>query len=159
MSTKAIVGMAVIVALAVIAIYYLHQNRGVHISRQGNGHANVEGQLSSPCGDAPSNIKSAYSSALEAAVNNAIKNAHGRDLDAHVKAELASTLEKIPASSETANDLAVLQVTACRSCLAEGLSADECVQLGKGVRQDYLDLKKRTRGNRAYGSPARATRV
>jgi hypothetical protein len=137
-----IIGLAVIGAFVFILISYQRRNF-VEINRQGSGNANVAAHLSNPCGDVPNNIKSTNSSAFEAALSKAIKNANGKDLDAHVKAELASTLDQIPASSQMANDLVVLEVTACRTCLADGLSADACVKLGSDVRKDYVDLKKK----------------
>jgi hypothetical protein len=140
--TSALAVIGVSIAIVFVFISYQHRNV-VEINRQGKGNANVAAYLSNPCGDVPNNIKSANSSAFEAALSKAIKNSHGKDLDAHVKAELASTLDQVPASSQTASDLVVLEVTACKACLADGLSADACIKLGNDVRQDYVDLKKK----------------
>jgi hypothetical protein len=138
----ALAGICVVIAVVILLISYQRRNV-VEIKRQGDGNATLAAHLSNPCGDVPNNIKSANSSAFEAALSKAIKNSDGKDLDAHVKAELASTLDQIPASSQTANDLVALQVTACRACLADGLSAEACVKLGSDVRQEYVDLKKK----------------
>jgi hypothetical protein len=145
-NAKAVMGALAVICVAIaivfVSISYLRRNV-VEINRQGDGNASVAAHLSNPCGDVPNNIKSANSSAFEAALSKAIKNAHGQDLDAHVKAELASTLDQTPASSQTANDLVVLEVTACKACLADGLSAEACIKLGSDVRQDYVNLKKK----------------
>ena len=145
-NTKAVIGASAVicVVVAIVFIFISYQGRNVvEVHRKGDGNAEVRGHLSKPCGDVPNNIKSANSSALEAAVSKAVKNANGKDLDAHVKAELASTLDQTPASSQTANDLVVLEVTACKACLADGLSAEACIKLGSDVRQDYVNLKKK----------------
>lgn len=147
-NNKAIViGLSVLVLAGLIAYLFVsYQSRTVvEIKRKGSGPADVTARLSNPCGDVPNNIKSASSSTFEAAISKALKGANpGPKLDADIKAALASTLDQMPASSQMANDLVVLEVTACRTCLANGLASDECIKLGTDVRQDYVDLKKKS---------------
>jgi len=129
-----ITGTVIVVVVLIIAVllgFYFYQHGSVvDVSRQGDNNATLHARLPNGCGDVPSNIDSASSSAFEAAISKAFKSSHGGDLDARVKAELASALKQTPASSQTANDLNALVVTACRVCLANGLSVSACVKLG-----------------------------
>ena len=86
-NAKIAIGALVVISVVVASVFIFisHQGRNVvEVHRQGDGNANVVAHLSNPCGEVPNNIKSANSSAFEAAVSKAIKNANGKDLDAHV---------------------------------------------------------------------------
>lgn len=95
-----------------------------------------------PCGDAPKNWKSAESAKLKAAVDAAVNSSTVADPEAKVtfENEFQKSLESQVASSDLANDIALISHSVCWQCLSLGLKADECDRVRTEAVDSYKEL-------------------
>ena len=152
MTRKNATSVAVVVTIVVVAIFVVTmtnilRRRGVDIIREGSGTGSVTGHLDNPCPELPANVKSANEAEIKAALTRAATAAKesqgGNEIKATFEGKVRSELERVLASSDLANDLAVIDSSVCNLCLSLALSTSDCAKARTDSQQTYLELKKK----------------